>query len=273
MERRIVEFPGITDSVFKTIMKNKSILKAYINIICDLNITEEDIEYEPDELRATAKLKGVIFDIRLKVQNTRIELEAQNNYIIGTTKDNETYHDRRKIHYASMLHAASYNKGETYNIDYKTISIIFLNHKLEGDDYIQHTKFVNLSTNKVHDVIDIIEIGLKNIKSSDTIKSKMLKLLIDNDLTKYSESNDVTKEVADMIFEFNADERRKRIERMELVNEIPLNTLKVAGKREGLEQGLQQGLELTAKRMKEAKVDIDIIIQVTGLTKEQIELL
>ena len=76
-----------------------------------------------------------------------------------------------------------------------------------------------------------------------------------------------------MIFEFNADERRKRRERMELVNEISLNTLKEAGKREGLEQGLQQGLELTAKRMKEAKVDIDIIIQVTGLTKEQIELL
>ena len=92
-----------------------------------------------------------------------------------------------------------------------------------------------------------------------------------------------------MIFEFNADERRKRRERMELVNEISLNTLKEAGKREGLqqgleeglaqglqlglEQGLQQGLELTAKRLKEAKVDIDIIIQVTGLTREEIELL
>ena len=84
-----------------------------------------------------------------------------------------------------------------------------------------------------------------------------------------------------MIFEFNAEERSKRRERMELVNEISLNTLKEVvreealkeGLEEGLAQGLQQGLELTAKRMKEAKVDIDIIIQVTGLTKEKIELL
>ena len=269
MERRIVKYPGITDSVFKEIMKKKNILKEYINVICDLNISEEDIEYEPEELRATAKLKGVVFDIRLKVLNTRIELEAQNNYIIGTNKNNETYHDRRKIHYASMLHATSYNKGETYNIDYKTITIIFLNHKLEGDDYIQHTKFVNLSTKKVHDVIDIIEIGLKNIKSSDTIKSKMLKLLIDSDITSYSESNDVTKEVADMIFEFNAEERRKRRERMELVNEISLNTLKEVVR----EEALKEGMELTAKKMKEEKIDIDVIIKVTGLTKEEIELL
>ena len=71
----------------------------------------------------------------------------------------------------------------------------------------------------------------------------MLKLLIDNDITNYIESNDVTKEVADMIFEFNADERRKRRERMELVNEISLNTLKEVGKREGLKEGLEQGLE------------------------------
>ena len=96
-----------------------------------------------------------------------------------------------------------------------------------------------------------------------------------------------------MIFEFNADERRKRRERMELVNGISLNTLKEAGKREGLQQGLEEGLargleqgleqglqqglqqvkKLTAKKLKEENISIDVIIRVTGLTKEEIELL
>jgi predicted transposase/invertase (TIGR01784 family) len=47
------------------------------------------------------------------------------------------------------------------------------------------------------------------------------------------------------------------------------------GLQQGLEQGLQDGLQQgkieIAKKLKQRKIDIDIIIETTGLTKEEIE--
>jgi predicted transposase/invertase (TIGR01784 family) len=39
----------------------------------------------------------------------------------------------------------------------------------------------------------------------------------------------------------------------------------------GFDKGMKQGIELTAKKMKQENVSIDIICKVTGLTKEEIE--
>jgi len=40
---------------------------------------------------------------------------------------------------------------------------------------------------------------------------------------------------------------------------------------QGLEQGIKQSSVEIAKKLKKEKIDIQIIIKVTGLTKEQIE--
>ena len=41
--------------------------------------------------------------------------------------------------------------------------------------------------------------------------------------------------------------------------------------KEGLEQGLEQGRIEVAKKMKEEKLPIELIIKITGVTKEEIE--
>ena len=43
------------------------------------------------------------------------------------------------------------------------------------------------------------------------------------------------------------------------------------GKKEGIQEGKKEGIKETAKRLKEMKLDIDSIIEATGLTKEEIE--
>ena len=49
------------------------------------------------------------------------------------------------------------------------------------------------------------------------------------------------------------------------------HAIHAAGYDKGLEQGLQQGKIEIAKKLKQRKIDIDIIIETTGLTKEEIE--
>lgn len=43
------------------------------------------------------------------------------------------------------------------------------------------------------------------------------------------------------------------------------------GEEIGIKKGKKAGIEETAKKMKDAKTDIDFISQMTGLTKEEIE--
>ena len=43
------------------------------------------------------------------------------------------------------------------------------------------------------------------------------------------------------------------------------------GFKQGIEQGLKQGMFLVAKNMKSEGIDIDTIMKITGLSKEEIE--
>ena len=60
-----------------------------------------------------------------------------------------------------------------------------------------------------------------------------------------------------------------------------LDELEKRGMEKGIEQGIEQGMEKgeeqatfrIAKNFKDSKVDIEIIVKATGLTKEQIEAL
>ena len=78
MDRNIVNFTAMNDYIFKEIFNKKNILVEYLNIICDLNLNEDDIEYEPVELKDGIHAKGFRFDIRIKAINTKIDLEGQN---------------------------------------------------------------------------------------------------------------------------------------------------------------------------------------------------
>ena len=75
------------------------------------------------------------------------------------------------------------------------------------------------------------------------------------------------------------DERIRRL--AELREKTILDELEVKaynykkGKSDGLEQGRAEGISQNnkeiAKKMKDEKIDISIIIKITGLTKEEIE--
>ena len=268
-----VEFNGLNDFIFKEIFKNKHILVAYLNVLLDLNLKEEDVEYHHSEMKMDIKAKGTRFDILVTLYKSRINLEAQRLNL------GNVYQNHRKIHYASTLHSSSYKSGDDYKEDRKTYIIFLLDYRFNNSEEIYHiTKYHNLTTNEVYDDIEILEILLKNIKYNDKMKLKerMLMVLSDYNISKYQNDKGIIKEVADMISHFNEDEKKKADARFaEDQERTYLSYMQQSydeGHEKGMKQGIEQGIEQRsieiAKSMLKDNLDISTISRYTGLSEE-----
>ena len=240
--QNVLKFNGLNDYIFKELFNNKSILVEYINVLLDLNITEDDIVYHHSELQTDIEAKGSRFDVLIKLLKSRIDIEAQKYFI-----SNE-FQNHRKIHYASQLHSKAYKRGDLYFKKHKTYIIFLLDYKFKDSDLIYHrTKYHNLDTDEVYDDIEILEISLKNIKNDDTIKERMLKVLSEYDISKYQNDTGIIKEVISMISEFNEDERKRLDAQFAEDHERTMKTLyeqwKLEAKEEGLKEGMKEGLK------------------------------
>ena len=119
------------------------------------------------------------------------------------------------------------------------------------------------------------------------LKERMLKILVDNNISKYQNDKGIIKEVADMISHFNEDEKKKLQARYAEDQERTFLSYKqyyydeglekgrVEGREEGIQQGIEQGAEqrniAIAKSMLKKKLDINMISEITGLSVEQVK--
>ena len=97
------------------------------------------------------------------------------------------------------------------------------------------------------------------------------------------EANKEIKKAQEELEYLTGDEAERRIaelrEKAIRDEKANLRGVREEGLQEGLEQGIQQGMQKgaqeekrkTAKKLKEMNLDIDSIIEATGLTKEEIE--
>lgn len=268
---KVVTFTGMNDYLFKAIFKNKRILIAYLKVF-GVDAKEEEITYEDTEIKGEVKVKAVRFDIRIKNVKMRIDIEAQQRKIQGFNQEGlkigyAEYQNHRKIHYASKLHSEAYQVGEKYFEGPKTKIIFFLDYDIEGTDYIQHTKYTNLSTKKVYEDVDIIEVSLPKIKEDDTIESRMFCVLREKNIEPYLKEDGTVGEVAKMIYEFNDVERAKLQKSLEEDNKRELEDMLYFAKNEGIMETRFQ----TAKKMLKKGFSIEDIMEITGLAKEKIE--
>ena len=90
-----------------------------------------------------------------------------------------------------------------------------------------------------------------------------------------SRENAIIKKVADEIEEMNQneDERweafKRQVETWSINKSI--REAQETGERKGRREGIKENKIAMVKKMKEEKADIDFIIKVTGLTREEIE--
>ena len=206
----------------------------------------------------------------------------------------------RNIAYTSRLIAEDSRTGETYEGLKKFISITILGENLlERNTYhsIVHLKFENIEKNKQVDMgyikeqelltdrieIDYIELKKflkKNTGMNDKLEQWLWLLIGEEEKIKMaSKKNKTIEKVVEDLDEMSADEN-ERIEaykRKLAIWDYNLNIKEATkvGKESGLQEGLQQGAQNEkkeiAKKMKQKGISIEEIIEITGLSKEEIE--
>ena len=271
------------DYIFKKIFgsnKNALLLKDLLqSILTDIKISkvviDKDVSLERQQI--TNKL-GILDVVATLDDNTKVNIEMQ-------VKGHENTVDRSVFYETGLFHE-SLNSGEDYLEIPKVISIwitdfdvfdegpfherarlkrdyenIILTDKVEIH-YIQLPKFRKKYKRVSNKLTDKLEDWLTFIENEDVEAIRM----IDNKYIQQAEDE----------FEYltgDAAERRLAQLREKAIRDEAAN-LKCA-RRKGIEEGIQQGIEKqkieTAKKMLAEKIDIELIMKITDLTKEEIE--
>ena len=275
------------DVVFHSLFRvgNEDITKAIISDITKEEIKEITLDNDRYLINEYPEEKLGILDLKAKLDDgviCNIEVQLTNKY------DTE----KRFLYYWSKIYSGQLLAGDDYKELKKTIGIFILDYELENFKEMTnaHTKW------KITEVEN--EIGRKLILTEDLelhiieipkalrilekepenkIAQWMLFLSNPNDMegTNIMQENENIKNAMEKLEEVSQDEKLRRIaELKEKARRDEISGLNGA-RREGIKEGETIGERKTklevAKKMKEEKLPIELIIKITGLEKEEVE--
>ena len=279
------------DYVFKKIFskpENNDALKDFLEVILNRKIGKVEVK-SPELPKNYKEEKLGILDIKAYIDDdTVVNIEMQQKNVSNMVE--------RSLIYIAKLITEMLHVNDKYE-DLKTvISISVLGENLlKRNSYhnLAHIKFEETSegayifvgykkdqevlTNKV----ELHYIELKKFKKKNNgVKRKedqWLWMLTGNRrmIMMASRENAIIKKVADEIEEMNQneDERweafKRQVETWSINKSI--REAQETGERKGRREGIKENKIAMVKKMKEEKADIDFIIKVTGLTREEIE--
>ena len=275
------------DYAFKRVFgveENKDVLQDLLE--CILDIPPENIaglELLDKELhKDSISDKTGVLDVKLRLKNnTIIDIEIQNTW--------NSEFVQRTIFYWAKMYTENLKTSEVYTKLPKCITINIVSegfnlNSLIHSEYNVVEKHIN---DRLSDELEIHFLNLAKVKEQqesfeqDEKKKKLynwLKFIKTDNLEVRKmlaqESPMMTKANATInIMEMSPKEKWLYENRMKYEHDKA--SWKHVGYQEGIEQGIEQGsyqkaLE-TARLMKQANCELDFIIQMTGLSKEEIE--
>ncbi len=260
------------DYLFKKIFSNQKYLKHLL--LNFFNIKARKLEYLNSELVKQNKDGKVgIVDLLLIVDGKIVILELQN-------LNRHNFKERLLFYSSSVIANHCLTSGEDYD-KLKEIKVCaIINYQLFNygiNNKVKLTVKNKIFTEKLeYQIFDLTKI---NITDKDTKYYELASLFKEKDLNKLTleTKNILNKEILDSIkrYNFNREEYRKMedIEKLMMSETEHYDTAYRAGKREGLSQGKNEEKIDIAKNLLNKNIDIDLVIDVTGLTKKQIEFL
>lgn len=275
------------DYVFKRVFgqnKNAKYTKNFIGSIMDEKITSIKLDNDRILERDLMDEKLGIIDLHA-VLNENVECDVEIQVV------NEKNMPERILSYWGKIYNKGIKKGQDYIEARKTIVISILDFNLDVTKDIPKsvTKW-NIREEEFPKVIltnklEIFIIEIKKFKEyEDKIKNKDLISWIKflespGEIDMKTEKNENVKEAVNELKELSEDEHEQRLAELREKYIIDRNTLIHSGYRDGIAEGEKRGIEegsknekiAIAKKMKNAKANIDFIAQMTGLTKEEIE--
>ncbi|MCI9177913.1 MAG: Rpn family recombination-promoting nuclease/putative transposase [Clostridia bacterium] len=282
MDKKLELLPLTNDFVFKRVFTkdgNEDLLKDFLTAILDIEIKEIEIK-NPEMTKENKEAKLEILDIRAK---------ANNNMLINIEMQVRDYKDigKRSMAYTSKVYSDQLKIGDQYKDTYKTIAINILNfnfynrntyHSISRMKFekIEKEKYVNMGYEREEEYatkdIEIHYIELpKFLKKNPGVGSKLeqwLWLICGEgekaDMAK--KKNEEVKKASEVLETISQDEKEQMRYLSRLMKQMDEESYYAYARKEGEKQAKLQ----TAKKLLKKGIDIEIIIETTGLTKQEI---
>ena len=269
------------DYVFKSVLsENKEYLARILSNILNIDkdyILDNLVYKNTEHTKLSKKDKRKISDLIVEVENMKINLEMNKGYYKSLTHKNNMYIYR--------LILGSIKEKEEY-IDYDKM-IIQVNFDVKWkfrDKLITKFEMIEKETGKKRcDYIEsndpiIYHVNLSKIKDMyynkdklNTFERELALMILDNkrELKEVSEGDDVMDKVNEKICKLSDDEILQGI----YVKEEMDSWMKKLDLKYAKEEGKKEANMETARKLLKKGMEIKDIIDITGITEEQIEIL
>ena len=272
----------LTDFGFKRIFgtdPNKELLINFLNSLFDGEEVIKDVKYlNSENVGDVYTERKAIFDVYCENENgEKFIVEMQNAY--------QTYFKDRSLFYSTFPIREQAPKGSDWNFCLKKVYVVaLLNYKMsdeafDSSDTIHTIALMDTKTNKVFNaklMFKYVEVGRfdKTDEELTSLSDKWMYVLknlsrLDNRPAALREKIFSKLFAAASVARFTPTELREYEDSLKAYRDIK-NSLDTA-KEEGREEGREQRNIEIAKKMLAAGMDIDIIINMTDLSKDEIE--
>lgn len=302
-------FSATNDVIFKRIfgdLKNKQVIKGFLSTILDLCKEEYDVIHIENpflNISESANDKIGILDVKIRTKSDKIiDIEIQ----VARMK----YMRERILYYLSKMTFEQIGSGEEYSKIQKVVSIIIASdHVLIEENDKQHNRYVfydaktgSTFTDKMEiNTLDLMKKAKGNTSNPDLIKwVDLFNANTEEELEMILDSSDPAIKRAAEIVEYVNKNKDLRVQAEQRDNAIRAYRSEMIGSKEdgikegmergikkgmekGIEKGIKEGMEKGMERgMEESKIkiarnaidmglNVEQIINLTGLTAEEIE--
>ncbi len=259
------------DIVFQALfgdVGSEKITGRFLRSILKQEVSEVDLSQNIVLRREQEDDKLGILDIMAKINEKEYcNIEMQ---LVDTGEIRE-----RILYYWSKIYARQLKKGQKYRELEKTIVILIANFEIKGlEDLKYHTewKIMDKETRKVilTDKFELRIIELPKIKEEEQEELIDWLLFLENPQSERvktkMEENEELKEAVEKLQGMSEDDYMQRIADLREKAILDYNS----GMDTALRKGIKKGKLETAKKMLEKGMDIDTIVEVTGLSKDEI---
>ena len=253
---------------------NEEFLIDFLQSILKIEIKKIKIREEVNLEKLSVGEKGGRLDIQAELnEGTIVNIEMQ-------MKNLHNIENRTTLYGAKVL-AREEARGKNYNDIKNVIMINILNYELtEFEEYVSETVVV-LDKHREYEIIKGMKwyfIELPKFRKAhpnmDEKLNQWLAFIDDNDRgkIKMAEKKNKTLEKArkEMTY-LTGDEEIRRLAELREKWEMDWNSSMDYSKKEGKKEGARENSLKNAKKMKEKNIPIETIVEITGLTKEEIE--
>ena len=272
----------LTDFGFKRIFgtdPNKELLINFLNSLFDGEEVIKDVKY------LNSENVGDVYTERKAIFDVYCENEKGEKFIVEMQNAYQTYFKDRSLFYSTFPIREQAPKGSDWNFCLKKVYVVaLLNYKMsdeafDSSDTIHTIALMDTKTNKVFNtklMFKYVEVGRfdKTDEELTSLSDKWMYVLknlsrLDNRPAALREKIFSKLFAAASVARFTPTELREYEDSLKAYRDIK-NSLDTA-KEEGREEGREQRNIEIAKKMLAAGMDIDIIINMTDLSKDEIE--